>query len=111
MMPGGAWQGFYVGLNVGAGWSDPSITLTPTGCFNTPGGCGLTAGGGPGSFSFSRSTSASGPLGGLQGGYNWQLSPWWVVGFETDFDGAGVNHSRTGTVALGGLGGPLSGSA
>lgn len=108
MMPGGAWQGFYVGLNVGGAWSNPSVSLTPTGCFATPGGCGLTAGGGPGSRSFSSSTSSSGPLGGVQAGYNWQLAPLWVVGLETDFDGGGVNHSRSSTVTLPA---PLTGSA
>ena len=57
MMPGGAWQGPYFGLNIGGAWLDASGSLSPTGCFATVGGCGPTAGGG-GARSFSRSFNA-----------------------------------------------------
>jgi len=100
MMPGSAWQGFYAGLNIGGGWLDASGTLTPTGCFATVGGCGLTAGGGGASRSFSRSISPSGPIGGGQFGYNWRLSPSWMMGLEADFDGSGVNGSSGRVVSL-----------
>ncbi len=36
---------------------------------------------------------SSGVLGGLQFGYNWQFSPKWVLGFETDFQGSGIQGS------------------
>lgn len=107
MIPGGPWQGFYTGLNIGGAWLDANGTLSPTGCFATVGGCGLTAGGGA-SRSFSRSFNASGPLGGIQAGYNWQVSPQWVLGLETDFDGSGVNNSTNEVFSLAP---PLSGSA
>jgi outer membrane immunogenic protein len=37
-----------------------------------------------------------GATGGVQAGYNWQLNPGWMLGFETDFNvsgikGAGIN--------------------
>jgi outer membrane immunogenic protein len=108
MAPGGAWNGFYAGLNVGGGWISGNASLSPTGCFATVGGCGPTAGGGGASRSFSSSLNGSGPLGGFQFGYNWQANPWLVLGLETDFDGSGVNNSRRATYALSG---PLSGSA
>ena len=108
MAQGGAWQGLYAGLNLGGAWVDASGTLTPTGCFGTVGGCGPAAGGGGASRSFSRSISPAGVIGGAQVGYNWQVSPWLVLGLETDFDGSGVSRSSGGTVSLPA---PLSGTA
>jgi outer membrane immunogenic protein len=108
MTPGGVWQGFYAGLNIGGGWDNATATTAPTGCFATVGGCGPNAGGGGASRSFSHSVSASGPIGGFQVGYNWQANPWLVFGLETDFAGSGVNHS-TNTVYS--LAPPLTGSA
>jgi len=108
MMPGGAWQGFYTGLNIGGAWLDASGSLSPTGCFATVGGCGPAAGGGGASRTFSRSFNASGPIGGIQAGYNWQIAPQWVLGLEADFDGSGVNNSTNNVFSLAA---PLSGSA
>jgi outer membrane immunogenic protein len=108
MMPGGAWQGFYAGVNIGGAWLDASATLSPTGCFQTVGGCGLAAGGGTGSRGFSRSISPSGVIGGAQAGYNWQFSPSWLVGLETDFDGTGLSSSKSGVFTLSP---PLTGTA
>jgi|SRR5215469_16146521 len=108
MMPGGAWQGFYAGVNLGAAWLDAHGTLTPTGCFTTAGGCGAAAGGGGASRSFSRSFNASGVIGGIQWGYNWQLAPQWMAGLETDFAGTSLGSSRDTVFALSG---PLSGTA
>jgi len=108
MASGGAWDGFYAGLNLGGGWLSGNASLSPTGCFATVGGCGPAAGGGGASRNFSRSLSGSGPLGGFQFGYNWQVNPWFVVGLETDFDGSGVNNSGRNTYALPA---PLTGSA
>ena len=108
MMPGGAWNGFYAGVNVGGGWLDASGTLTPTGCFATVGGCGPNAGGGGASRSFSRSFSPSGVIGGAQAGYNWQVSPSVVLGLETDFNGSDVGSSTSSTFSLAA---PLTGTA
>jgi len=38
MIPGGPWQGFYGGVNLGAAWLDAHGTINPTGCFATVGG-------------------------------------------------------------------------
>jgi|SRR5215813_3025972 len=75
------WTGPYVGFNVGNGWSSSwSSTANP---LPSPAVAGIN----PMSFS----DSASGIIGGGQIGYNWQLNPRWVLGFETDFQGADLN--------------------
>jgi outer membrane immunogenic protein len=61
------WTGFYAGLNLGGGWQDRTSS-------NVWGG-----GGGSG-----------GVVGGGQIGYNFQFSPWLVVGAETDFQGTSI---------------------
>jgi len=68
------WTGFYVGANVGYGWSDGSGTLFPGGI--------PVRGDGDGFF------------GGGQIGYNWQAGSF-VFGVETDFQGsAGEGNVR-----------------
>jgi len=61
------WNGFYVGVNGGYGWTANDGPLSPEGGF-----------------------------GGGQIGYNWQglfgYSPW-VIGIEADFQGAGISDS------------------
>ncbi len=73
-----SWSGWYVGVNGGGAWSSSEQeTFSGTG--------GLA----PVFFAFnefptSLSASSHGGVGGLQTGYNWQVSSWWLVGFETD---------------------------
>ncbi len=57
------WTGFYFGGHIGYGWGD--------------------AGG----------LDADGFLGGLQAGYNWQLSRNWVFGIEADISGTDMNNA------------------
>jgi outer membrane immunogenic protein len=64
-----SWTGFYVGLNLGGGWQERN---------NNNWGWG----GG--------SSSNGGIVGGAQIGYNYQLSPMFVVGVETDFQGTSI---------------------
>jgi outer membrane protein OmpA-like peptidoglycan-associated protein len=104
MIPGGPWQGFYTGLNIGGAWLDANGTQNPMECLATVDGCGLKAGGVGASRSFSRSLNASKPLGGSQAGYNTQVSPQWVLVLETDL----VNSSTNRVFSLAP---PLSGSA
>lgn len=68
------WSGFYIGGNIGWGWTDGS------GTFTTGGRSGPVSGDGDGF------------LGGGQIGYNWQTGAF-VFGVETDFQGsAGSGH-------------------
>jgi outer membrane immunogenic protein len=99
------WQGFYAGLNVGAGWGSTTATLHPNNCFLAA-GCGTTP-----APTFGGSINYSGPLGGIQGGYNWHFSPNWVLGLETDFDGSGVTTHGGNSNTFRTLPAPLPASA
>jgi outer membrane immunogenic protein len=70
------WTGFYVGGNLGVAWDTSTLTDDV--------------------FGVNFSTSRSGFVGGGQIGYNWQISPQFVVGVEWMFDGTSIS-SDTGT--------------
>jgi outer membrane immunogenic protein len=80
-MPVSDWTGFYVGVNGGWGWSDPT---------GNPGfsatGVTLTA--------IFPSPQLSGWVFGGQGGFNYQ-SGFWVGGLEIDVDAADIHQSQS----------------
>ena len=81
-----SWTGFYAGVNVGAGWGSRTVGYDP----NDPLAISLfLAGGAPPPASF----GTSGALGGIQLGYNLQVSTSWLVGVEADIDGSGIKGS------------------
>lgn len=91
------WGGFYIGGNAGYGWHDPSASFTGNDVGATFFTCGGAAGGTcppPASFNI------SGGLGGLQAGYNWQLSPKTLIGLETDFDFSRIRGTGTSNFNL-----------
>ncbi len=77
------WTGFYAGVDVGYGWSDPTVTFSGN---NSASSCvlaGCLSGGtpvGPARF------DTHGVFGGPEAGYNWQVARNWLVGVETDFN-------------------------
>ena len=75
-LPPRSWTGFYVGANVGAAWGHSAIS-------NDPGPLWLTA---PGN------ANATNVIGGVQGGYNWQINNV-VLGVEGDFSLTGISQS------------------
>jgi outer membrane immunogenic protein len=87
------WSGFYIGGNVGGGWSNNNIdyTMPFTAPGNIAGSCGVGAGiaGVPvvvGLNPFDLSSNCAGGssvIAGGQIGYNWQMSTW-VFGLEGD---------------------------
>jgi outer membrane immunogenic protein len=81
------WTGFYVGGNVGYSWGDARTDLAGNGS-----GMGDDV---PYSFTFatSNTTKLNGVIGGGQVGYNYQISPNWVLGFEADIQGSGERGS------------------
>jgi outer membrane immunogenic protein len=102
----------------------PVAVFTWTGCYigGTVGGAGAqsndtwaanpaTAGFGPvlaaGISSQATGTiTASGVTGGVEGGCNYQVSPFFVLGIEADWEGTGLSGSRTGSVNVPGFVGP-----
>lgn len=90
--PVATWSGFYVGGSIGARWSDSDWTTT---CLQTGfGGVACPnnlpawiANDNPVGFE-----SAS-LRGGIYAGFNWQVSPVWVLGLEADF--ALARNSKT----------------
>jgi outer membrane immunogenic protein len=80
-----SWTGFYVGGNLGGGWSRQSYVTAPgdtlvTIPFDGSLGWGTGLGG----------SSTAGFTGGAQLGYNWQMSNLVVVGVETDIQHYGA---------------------
>ena len=74
MAPVYSWTGFYVGGDVGALWTRASGRSDP---LPTVGNFGI--------FPISGDLNKTGFVGGLHAGYNWQVSPAWVVGIEGDW--------------------------
>lgn len=78
------WTGFYVGANLGYGWSDIRGTLSRVGRVTG---------------------SGDGVVGGGQIGYNWQSADW-VFGLETDAQWTGQRGSASTTCPATVIGGP-----
>jgi outer membrane immunogenic protein len=83
------WTGFYIGGNVGYGWSHRDFANTITG---TLGSTQLSA-------SNSGSDNGRGWLGGGQIGYNYQFLGNWVGGIEADIDAAHITSSANACFA------------
>lgn len=82
------WTGFYIGGNLGGAWASGTLTDNFTGASLTDYDRGF--------------------IGGGQLGYNWQVSPQFVLGVEGTFDGTSISHSGTRATVLGDI---LQGSA
>jgi outer membrane immunogenic protein len=96
------WTGFYLGLN--AGGSIGLESTTQSALFTSPAlGANVL-------LNSSGRLAPTGWLAGGQIGYNWQVSPLWVLGLEADWqwasqkDGASNSSPPSGTVAFFGAG-------
>ena len=83
--PISGWTGFYVGINGGFGGDE----------FKYPFSVGAVPALGLGATTGTSTLHSSGFFGGVQAGYNWQVSPAWLIGAEADFDGAAIDGSAT----------------
>jgi outer membrane immunogenic protein len=96
-----SWTGFYIGANGGYGWGSNTANYTP----NDPAAFLGTCSGTFGSTCIPpASLRMSGGLAGGQAGYNWQVSPQWLVGVETDIDWARIQGSGNSAFFLGSYG-------
>jgi outer membrane immunogenic protein len=90
------WSGFYIGGNIGGAWSkaDDFVTANTPG---TPGVFGVASNialvDALGTGSGDRDSSFTG---GIQIGYNWQVSPQWLLGLETDINALHSTSTLTG---------------
>jgi outer membrane immunogenic protein len=83
-----SWTGFYIGGNVGYGMGmDSGTSSTTAGVADIIVAPGTVLYGGGQTFDL----SGKGWNGGGQFGYNWQLVPSWVLGFETDIQGSSIS--------------------
>jgi len=82
-----SWTGPYVGLNIGGGWLDRNN--------NNNWGWG---------WNNNNNNNNSGVVGGVQLGWNYQLSPLFVVGLETDFQGTSIGSGNNNNNWWGGWG-------
>jgi outer membrane immunogenic protein len=96
-----SWTGFYIGVHAGAAWQSAQqwAFFDP----NAPGDGVLS----PLNLSGSPSLGA---VGGIQGGYNWQFAPAWVVGVEGDISWASLGDHRS-SVLFTAAGAPVPGSS
>ena len=86
------WTGFYVGGNVGGSWGDARTDIQSTATtISFPGQAPFTN---PlVAFPDTSTQRLNGFIGGGQVGYNYQVSPHWVLGFEADIQGSGERGS------------------
>jgi outer membrane immunogenic protein len=96
--PAPMWKGFYLGLNIGGGWSSGASqygnTLYRSSTDGPINGYNLA---GP---TWNMPSSFAGVIGGAQAGYNYSISPMFLVGLETDFQGTSMSGSGNGTGAV-----------
>jgi outer membrane immunogenic protein len=78
----GTWTGFYLGAHGGAAWGDQTQSLA-----------GVPGFGAAAPINFG-SDLDMGAVGGLHGGYNWQLSNAWVIGIEGDWSWSSLGQHR-----------------
>jgi outer membrane immunogenic protein len=84
------WTGWYAGLNLGYSWGNArtdtagSATSISSPSFTNP----------PVAFANSQTEPLVGVIGGGQVGYNYQVGPEWVLGFEADIQGSAEQGSN-----------------
>lgn len=94
------WTGFYIGLNAGLGWNAGGAQngwQNFTGLNSAGAALGVA---GPTTAWNSGSNSPIGFVGGLTAGYNYQFSPMFVAGLETDIQWAGIKGNGSAVTAV-----------
>ena len=104
--PATNWTGFYAGVNGGNAWQDKASSIS--GDVDSGGGSVFvdvansvnTTGN---NLAFPLGGRLSGPLGGVQFGYNWQPARQWIAGIEADFDWSDLKNSASVSNPPGGV--------
>ncbi|WP_363350343.1 outer membrane beta-barrel protein [Methylocystis echinoides] len=100
--PAFSWTGLYGGVNIGYGFGAGGTSSNTWG-YLTDAGTGFFPTGG----AYSATANINGVTGGGQIGYNYQFSPWLVVGVEADIQAADINSKNVASVGVGdGIFGP-----
>jgi outer membrane immunogenic protein len=81
------WTGFYVGGNVGYSWDNTAAAFSGNSLTSIFFAANI--------FPTAIGLNTNGVLAGGQFGYNWQVSPMWVVGFETDLQWANIKGTAS----------------
>ena len=84
-----SWTGFYIGGNIGGGFDG---TLT-----GYSGNAGTAINFANGQLPTSLAPGNGGIIGGVQAGYDYQVSPIWLVGVEADIQGSGYKGTASVT--------------
>ncbi|MEK4032789.1 porin family protein [Methylocystis sp. IM3] len=98
--PAFSWTGLYGGVNIGYGFGASGTSSTGWGYLSDGGAWGLP-GVIPTGAAITNSSNINGVTGGGQIGYNYQFSPWLVVGVEADIQAADINSRNAGGAAIG----------
>lgn len=87
-----SWSGFYGGIHGGYGSGGDHVNI---GIFDTSGLTQFVAG--FGAFPLSYSLDRNGYVAGGQIGFNYQMSPQWLVGIEADISATGIKGAANDT--------------
>jgi outer membrane immunogenic protein len=99
------WTGFYAGVDLGAvRGSNEAETFTQSPGFGAGGATAFD----PISMN---STNHWGAIGGGYAGYNWAVTPSWVIGVEGDWNKANLGNTNTAILTNGGVPVPGAGAA
>ena len=98
-VPAPDWTGLYVGGNLGGLWMMQDAAWNP-----------LPSPVDFGAFPVTGHLDPSHFVGGVHGGYNWQLAPTWVIGIEGDYSWTSASANTQGVWNFLPSGGPVPGS-
>jgi outer membrane immunogenic protein len=95
------WTGFYAGVNVGGVWSKDDIAWAANPALFGAGFTPVLNAAGTGAI------NATGVTAGGQAGFNFQVSPMWLVGVEADINYTDLSKGRTALVPPPGVAGTI----
>ncbi len=98
------WTGCYIGGTVGGVWGSSTDSWAP----NPAAGAFGPAGAAAVSSQTAATLSTSGVTGGVEGGCNYQYTPWLVLGIEADWQATGLSASNNGAVSVAGTTNPFN---